>query len=369
MFLRHGCRILRRLPSRTPPVSARRLPLSLSRFLHAESVILSSPSSLSDKVEQSVGIFWDLDNKPPKNFPPYDAAVRLKLAAAAFGRVRYTYAYANHHAFAYVPPIIQQQRQERKELNVLESRGLAKPSVPYICRVCGRNFYTHLKLVNHFKQIHEREQMKRLNRLDSTKGRKRVELAAKLSMKMHKYKNSARDLLTPKVGYGLGDELKRAGFLVRVVPDKPQAADAALRNHVVEMMDRRLVGCVVIVTDDADFSGVLREARQRCVKTVVVGDNERGTLRRWADGGFSWKDIVLGKAKKEAVSVAGRWNDREILKQLEWTYKPESVDVDNNGSETEDYFEEEDDLEKQDNDGNEWQRWWELESGEVRSTK
>ncbi|KAG9454935.1 hypothetical protein H6P81_007839 [Aristolochia fimbriata] len=369
MFGTHGCRILLRLPSPTPAVSARHLgPLSLSRLLHAESSIPSSPSSPSD--EQSVGIFWDLDNKPPKNFPPYDAAVRLKLAAAAFGRVRYTYAYANHHAFAYVPPVIRQQRQERKEQDLLESRGLAKPSVPYICRVCGRNFYTHPKLVTHFKQIHEREQMKRLNRLESARGRKRVDLAAKLSMKMHKYKAAARDLLTPRVGYGLGDELKRAGFLVRVAPDKPQSADAALRNHVLEMMDRRLVGCVVIVSDDADFAGVLGEARQRSVKTVVVGDNERGSLRRMADGGFSWKEIVLGKAKKEAESVVGRWKDREILKQLEWTYKTvKSVDADSSGSELEDYFEEEDDQEKQNIDGDGWQRWWELESGEVRSTK
>ena len=49
----------------------------------------------------------------------------------------------------------------------------------------------------------------------------RVKLVAKYSMKMEKYKNVARDILTPKVGYGSADELKRAGFWVHTVSNKP----------------------------------------------------------------------------------------------------------------------------------------------------
>ena len=41
-------------------------------------------------------------------------------------------------------------------------------------------------------------------------------------MKMEKYKHAARDVLTPKVGYGLADDLKRAGFWVGTVSNKPQ---------------------------------------------------------------------------------------------------------------------------------------------------
>ncbi|KAE8732278.1 Ribonuclease H-like protein [Hibiscus syriacus] len=74
-------------------------------------------------------------------------------------------------------------------------------------------------------------------------------------MKMKKYKNAARDVLTPKVGYGLADELKR-----------------------------RKAECLVLVSDDSDF---------------------------------------VGNAKKEAVSVVGKWRHRDILKRLEWTYNPE----------------------------------------------
>lgn len=282
---------------------------------------LSSPSV--PNTGAPVAILWDLDNKPPNSYPPFDAATRLKKAASSFGFVHYMVAFANHHAFKHVPPFVREQRKERKTLNQLENKGIVRPAHPYLCRVCGRKFFANDKLVTHFKQIHEREHTKRLNQLESAKGKRRVQLAAKFSMKMDKYKSAARDVLTPKVGYGLADELKRAGFWVNLVSDKPQAADTALRNHMVELMDKRQVECFVIVSDDCDFITVLKEARLRCLKTVVVGDDPDGALKRCADASFSWKEIMLGKAKKEAVSVLGRWKDRDVLKRLEWTYRPE----------------------------------------------
>ncbi|XP_022152760.1 uncharacterized protein LOC111020404, partial [Momordica charantia] len=255
--------------------------------------------------------------------PPYEAAVKLKAAAASFGVVRYSAAYANRHTFSHVPQVVREHRRERKMLNQLERKGVIKSIEPYLCRVCGRNFYTNEKLVNHFKQIHESEQKKRLNQIESAKGSRKVKLLAKYSMKIQKYKNAVRDVLTPKVGYGLGDELKRAGFFVKTVSDKPEAADVALRNDMVEMMDRRRAECLVLVSDDSDFVNVLKEAKLRCLRTVVVGDVNDGPLKRNADSGFSWKEILMGKAKKEAVSVVGKWKDRDVLKRLEWTYDPQ----------------------------------------------
>lgn len=105
--------------------------------------------------------------------------------------------------------------------------------------------------------------------------------------------------------------------------DRPQAADVALRDHMVDLMDKRRAECLVLVSDDSDFVGVLKEAKLRCLKTVVVGDVNDGALKRVADAGFSWQEILMGKAKKEAVSVVGRWKDQDILKRLEWTYNPE----------------------------------------------
>lgn len=296
---------------------------SYIRFCHFESKSHLGFGSLESPVRASVGIFWDLDNKPPKSFSPFDAATKLKKAAGEFGVVRFTVAYANRHAFSYVPPLVRQQRKERKKLNLLEKTGVVKVEDPYICGVCGRRFYTNEKLVNHFKQIHEREHMKRLNKIESARGKMRVKLVAKYAMKMDKYKGAVRDVLTPKVGYGLADDLKRAGFWVRTVSDKPQAADIALRNHLVDVMDKRMVDYVVLVSDDCDFVEVLKEARLRCLKTVVVGDSNDGALKRIADAAFSWQEIMMGKAKKEAVSVVGRWKDRDVLRRLEWTYDPE----------------------------------------------
>ncbi|XVE63412.1 hypothetical protein DITRI_Ditri07aG0018400 [Diplodiscus trichospermus] len=302
--------------------------VSFLRYFHSLEKVgfesLNPTSTLESRTAQNnVAIFWDLDNKPPNSFPPFEAAVKLKTAASSFGFVKSMVAYANHHAFTYVPKVVRQQRRERKLLNQLESKGVIKSVEPCLCKVCGRRFYTNEKLVNHFKQIHEREHQKRLNQIESARGSRRVKLVAKYSMKMEKYKNAARDVLTPKVGYGLADELKRAGFWVGTVSNRPQAADVALRDHIVDVMDKRKAKCLVLVSDDSDFVDVLKEAKLRCLKTVVVGDITDGALKRVADAGFSWTEILMGKAKKEAVSVVGKWKDRDILKRLEWKYNPD----------------------------------------------
>ncbi|MED6122348.1 hypothetical protein PIB30_038925 [Stylosanthes scabra] len=271
-----------------------------------------------------VGVFWDLDNKPPNPIPPYEVANKLRIVASSFGVVRHMVAYANSHTLSSVPHTVRQRRKEKELYNHLESKGVIKHNVPHVCRVCGRKFYTNEKLVNHFKQLHESEHMKRVNQIASARGSRRVKLVAKYSMKMDKYKKAARDILTPKVGYGLADELKRSGFWVQTVLNMPQAADRALESHMVDMMDHRRVECIVLVSDDYDFANVLNEAKLRCLKTVVIGDtSDGGVLKRIADAAFSWEEILMGKAKKEAVSVVENWKDRDILKRLEWTYNPE----------------------------------------------
>ncbi|XP_031278935.1 uncharacterized protein LOC116137387 [Pistacia vera] len=345
-----------------------KIPNSLHRNFHFESKVGFNPQNQLSTSEPKtslnyVGIFWDLDNKPPKAFPPFEAAVKLKKALSSFGVVSYMVAYANSHAFSYVPEVVRERRKERKLLNQLEKKELIKPVEPYLCRVCGRRFYANEKLVNHFKQIHEREHKKRLNQIESARGKRRLNLVAKYSMKMEKYKRAARDVLTPKVGYGLADELERAGFWVRMVSDKPQAADVALRNHIVEMMDKRKIECLVLVSDDSDFVEVLKEAKLRCLKTVVVGDINDGALKRVADAGFSWRDILMGKAKKEAVSVVGKWKDQNILKRLEWTYNPE---VEKNRYQSDDDIVDDNhtDCIKKEDDG----AWWELESSDADAT-
>ncbi|KAJ1410488.1 Zinc finger C2H2-type [Sesbania bispinosa] len=321
--------------------------------------------------QKRVGLFWDLDNKPPNSIPPYEVANKLRIAASSFGVVRYMVAYANSHTFSHVPQVVKERRKERALLNRLENKGVIKPNEPYLCRVCGRKFYTNEKLVNHFKQLHEREHIKRMNQIESAKGNRKVKLVAKYSMKMEKYKKAANAVLTPKVGYGLADELKRAGFWVQTVLDKPQAADRALQNHMVDIMDHRRVECLVLVSDDSDFVDVIKEAKLRCLKTVVIGDTtDDGVLKRTADAAFSWEEILMGKAKKEAVSVVENWKDRDILKRLEWTYNPEvdkkkfnlndKVTETSEDEDMEDICDEVDDDYKDDRGS-----WWELDYDNV----
>ncbi|CAL5203623.1 unnamed protein product [Lathyrus oleraceus] len=315
-----------------------------------------------------VGLFWDLDNKPPNSIPPYEVANKLRIAAASFGVVRHMVAYANSHTFNHVPHVVRESRKERQLLYSLENKGVIKRNEPHLCRVCGRKFYTNEKLVNHFKQLHEREHAKRVNQIESARGSRKVKLVGKYSMKMDKYKKAARAVLTPKVGYGLADELKRAGFWVQTVLDRPQAADVALQKHMVDMMDHRRVECVVLVSDDSDFVDVIKEAKLRCLKTVVIGDiSSNGVLKRTADTAFSWEEILMGKAKKEAVSVMENWKDRDILKRLEWTYNPgvdkKKLNMDDADAEASGDDDIEDIYDEIDNDYNDDKgSWWKLDS-------
>lgn len=188
--------------------------------------------------KRTVGVFWDLDNKPPKGVPPYRAAISLRDLASEFGLVVDMVAYANHHAFTYVPQWIRDERQERKRLNILEEQGALRPEEPYRCQYCGRKCETYLKLKKHFKQLHERERNKRVSHLNHLKGKKRQRYKEKLAEKEEKYQAIASQLLVPRQGYGLAPELKRAGVYVRTVEDRPQAADEALMKHMTVYINR-----------------------------------------------------------------------------------------------------------------------------------
>lgn len=187
---------------------------------------------------RTVGVFWDLDNKPPVGVQPYKAAIALRDLASEFGQVVDMVAYANHHAFTYVPQWIRDERQERKRLNILEEQGALKPEEPYRCQYCGRKCQTYLKLKKHFKQLHERERNKRVSHLNHLKGKKKQRYKEKLAEKEEKYQAIASQLLVPRQGYGLAPELKRAGVYVRTVEDQPQAADAALIKHMTVYINR-----------------------------------------------------------------------------------------------------------------------------------
>ncbi|ERN16617.1 hypothetical protein AMTR_s00051p00042220 [Amborella trichopoda] len=234
-----------------------------------------------------VAVLWDLDNKPPTG-PPYDAALALHNAASRFGDICHFAAFANRHAFSHLPNWVLEKRRERKQLDILERKGLSSSESPYICGVCGRKCTTNIDLKKHFKNLHQREREKKLGRMRSLKGKKRQKYRERFISGNLKYDEAAKELLTPKAGYGLASELRRAGVYVRTVEDKPQAADAALKRQMQHCMGNG-VDCVLLVSDDSDFSEMLRRARSIDLQTVVVGDG--GALRRHADVWMSWRHL------------------------------------------------------------------------------
>nr|CAB3484777.1 unnamed protein product [Digitaria exilis] len=234
------------------------------------------------KPTTSVAVLWDLTaSRPPNTLPIYDAAVRLHLAVSSFGRLRLSAAFVNpSHR---LPPLA----------------ASAAAATTHLCRVCGRRFRARDALLRHFDAIHAREHAKRLARIDSSRGDRRVRLAAALSLKLSKYEKAARELTAgADAAASPADELGRAGVLV---------------------LDEGSVGCLMLVSGNDELGSLLMTARERGVRSVVVG-GESG-LARWADVGFSWAEVIAGKARTAAPSVSGKWRDRDVLKGLEWKYE------------------------------------------------
>ncbi|KAL5214996.1 hypothetical protein ABZP36_004148 [Zizania latifolia] len=284
-----------------PPFSPlRRCPLAgtpsrLPRLLHSRS---SSTTPAARAPTTHVAVLWDLAaSRPPSTLPLYDAAVRLHLAANSFGRVRLSEAFIHPgHRLPALSPVV------------------TAASV-HLCRVCGRRFRARDTLLRHFDAIHAREHTKRLARIDSSRGDRRVRLAAALSLKLSTYEKAARELTAAADLGSLADDLRRA----RVTVELSRTPSDSLRERAQEVLDEGSIGCLMLVSGRDELVPLLRLAREeKGVRTVVVG-GESGPAR-WADVGFSWAEVVAGKARKAAPSVSGKWRDRDVLKRLEWRY-------------------------------------------------
>ncbi|XP_030466565.1 uncharacterized protein LOC115685618 [Syzygium oleosum] len=287
------------------PKPLRRAPVSASAA--ADIDMVKDREGVYAPKQKKVVVLWDLDNKPPRG-PPYQAATALRRVAQNFGEVVEMSAYANRHAFIHLPQWVAEERRERKQLDILERKGVVTPPEPYVCGVCGRKCKTNMDLKRHFKQLHERERQKKLNRMRSLKGKKRQKYREKYVAGNHKYNEAARVLIKPKVGYGLASELRRAGVLVKTVEDKPQAADWALKKQMQHSMSRR-IDWLFLVSDDSDFSEMLRKAREANLGTVVVGDWDRA-LGRHADLWVPWNGVENGEVTEKDL-VPNRRRERE----------------------------------------------------------
>ncbi|KAK9165790.1 hypothetical protein Scep_000981 [Stephania cephalantha] len=230
------------------------------REIEIEIDMVRNPQGVYSPKPKKVVILWDLDNKPPRG-PPYEAAMSAASAAAS--------------TTSSAPPL---------------------PD-PCICSVCGRKCRTHADLKKHFKQLHERERQKKLDRMRQLKGKKRQRYKERFVTGNVKYEEAARELIRPKTGYGLAGELRRAGVFVKMVEDKPQAADWAVKRQMQHSMSRG-IDWVVLVSDDKDFSDMVRRAREASLRTLVVGDSDGG-LGRHADLWVPWLDVENGEVREE----------------------------------------------------------------------
>ena len=181
---------------------------------------------------------------------------------------------------------------------------MVTPTESYVCGVCGRKCKTNLDLKKHFKQLHERERQKKLNRMRSLKGKKRQRFKERYIAGNHKYNEAARSLISPKVGYGLASELRRAGVFVKTVEDKPQAADWALKRQMQHSMSRG-IDWLLLVSDDSDFSEMLRRAREANLGTVVIGDWDKA-LGKHADVWVPWIEVENGNISEKDLVPRGR---------------------------------------------------------------
>ncbi|KAK2452589.1 C2H2 zinc finger protein [Trifolium repens] len=227
---------------------------------------------------QKVLILWDLDNKPPRG-PPYNAALSLKTLAERFGDAVSISAYTIRHSFFNHP-------QWQPDQN-------PKPNSK-ICRVCGHQCKSIFHLKIHFKQIHEMMYKKWLERLKSIKlDRSKV----RFIRRRHIHNEAARTTAAPRVGFGLASELRRAGVFVKTVElgDKVNAADSSLKREIMSGG----VDWLILVSDDSEYSEMLREVREmKLGNVVVVGDYWDRDLGRNADLWLPWIVVENGKVEK-----------------------------------------------------------------------
>lgn len=91
---------------------------------------------------------------------------------------------------------------------------------------------------------------------------------------------------------------------MKTVEDKPQAADWALKRQMQHSMSRG-IDWLFLVSDDSDFSEMLRRAREANLGTVVVGDWDKA-LGRHADLWVPWIGVENGELSEKDLLPKNR---------------------------------------------------------------
>lgn len=262
-------------------------------------------------------VLWDLDNKPAGSLPAATAQ-NLHSVASQYGEVTAIHAYANRHAFFKMNAVTHRKHKAIREPqsfdDLMQFDGLMgtwdqgvsdgtlwdpeaelgdfvtdqEPEV-LRCSVCGQKQKTSKKLSQHMKTLHLRERAKKLNHLASVKStKKKAKLLERYQPALEKYALASARISNPESG-GIKADLQSAGVKVELVSEAAEAADGAIRRHFKRAMGEG-VEWVFLVSDDKGFTSILDKAKNRHVKTCVVG-SKKSPLRRLATSFKSWQDI------------------------------------------------------------------------------
>lgn len=205
------------------------------------------------------------------------------------------------------------------------------------CGVCGRQIKlskkdrlrkgmtVEKKLVKHMKELHAREQTKRLNNMKRKKGK----LSEKDRERVKKFNSAAVGVMKTKAANNLFQILKEQGMQCKVVSDADAALISAAALWMKEVKSQRNVNnsttagpspatttnvdkeavnaALVVVSRDSDFVPTLKNARKNGILAVSVSANSVNQTKALVQV----SDIVL-EAAQSSSSSQDRQDDDDL---------------------------------------------------------
>lgn len=259
-----------------------------------------------------VAILWDLDNKQPYAHPA-DIVAGLRRLAEARGEIVAFHAAANQSTLDWVPEFVQEERQAARAQRMLEDSGELERAEPLRCPVCGNKAKTTAALKKHYK-MHDRERGKILKKLAYFRAKKPSKARKMLEREgasLRGRNEAHRTIYPPAHGYGLLSDLRKAGVTVNVVRKGPDAADNALTKYWRKTRRASTIDTLFLISDDSHFVPTMRSASDRGIRTVAVGEINKGSLAREANEWVSWAELVPAAARAELLEAEAVSGDDE----------------------------------------------------------
>lgn len=264
----------------------------------------SLSSSFANEIENdnntdlSVGIFIDLDNVAPKEYTRASASrfvdpLKQFAEQTLDGKLERFHGWGNENTHNYKGGTNKRKSRvdaDQDEETFLESihfepwdgntavtgydaNGILR------CGVCGHKIKLTKKdrkagrteqdkLARHMKELHAREQQKRLKRRQKPSGKK---LPPKEFEKFKKYKSGVVGVLPQsRVANDLFQVLREKGLRCKLVKDVDESLQLAARRWMGEVGHDGRRAALMVVSKDADFVPLLRLAREKNMLSVTA---------------------------------------------------------------------------------------------------